>query len=207
MLDAMARRWLEPFLDRAARLIGRRWISPSRLTGIGAALGMLGAVAAGYQLWTPALVLWLLSRLLDGLDGALARRYVRAGAPPSHAGGYLDICADFVVYGASVVGVAIGTRNAFDAPLWPYLLVLAAYYVNGASLLAYSSIAERADRRLSDGRSLSFLPGIAGATETILVHGLWLIYPGSAWIVALTWAGVVAVDAIREVWTGYRLLS
>ncbi len=112
-----------------------------------------------------------------------------------------------MVYGLTVVGVAIGTRTAFDAPLWPYLLVLAAYYVNGASLLAFSSIAERIGRRFDDGRSLSFLPGIAGATETILVHSLWLIYPGSAWIVALVWAAVVALNAMRQVWTGYRLLA
>jgi phosphatidylglycerophosphate synthase len=170
-------------------------------------VGVLGAVCAGYQLWALALALWLLSRLLDGLDGALARRRVASGVPGSNSGGYLDICADFVVYGASVAGVAIGTSHGFDSPMWPYLLVLAAYYVNGASLLAFSSIAERTGHSVDSGRSLTFLPGIAGATETIVVHSLWLIFPGAAWIVAIVWAAIVAINATRQIWTGYRFLA
>ncbi|WP_219418705.1 hypothetical protein [Pseudonocardia nigra] len=70
--------------------------------------------------------------------------------------------------------------------LWPFLLVLLAYYVNGAAFLAFSSIAERSERtrsadqgrisvRIDDGRSLSFLGGLTEGTETVLVHTLWLL--------------------------------
>ena len=118
-------------------------------------------------------MLWLVSRAADGLDGPLARRRRARGVGDAGAGGFFDITADFTVYGATVVGVAIGSGG----PLWPFLLVLLAYYVNGAAFLAFSSIAERSGRTLDDGRSLSFLGRIAEGTETIVVHTLWLLLP------------------------------
>ncbi len=106
-----------------------------------------------------------------------------------------------------MLGVAFGTSRGFNAPIWPFLLVLVAYYVNGSSLLAFSSIAEKAKRPLDDGRSLSFLTSFAGATETILVHTLWLLFPASAWPLAFVWTAIVLADAMRQIVVGYRLLS
>ena len=206
-MDSATRRILESPLDRVARLLDRAWISPNQITAAGLVLGVAGAVAAGLQSWSVAFVLWLLSRLADGLDGPLARKRVAVGIPVSDAGGFLDISADFVVYGTMVLGVAIGTSQEFRAPMWPFLFVLVAYYVNGSSLLAFSSIAEKTGRQVYDGRSLSFLAGFAGATETILVHSTWLLFPAHAWPLALVWAAVVIVDAVHQIVTGYRALS
>ena len=103
-------------------------------------------------------MLWLVSRLADGLDGPVARlqRDSHPDRPDAGAGGFFDITADFVVYGSTVVGVAIGANAAYGAPWWPFLLVLLAYYVNGTAFLAFSSIAERSGRTLDDGRSCRF---------------------------------------------------
>jgi hypothetical protein len=106
-----------------------------------------------------------------------------------------------------VVGVAVGsTAGIGGGPLWPFLLVLLAYYVNGAAFLAFSSIAERSGRTLDDGRSLSFLGGLAEGGETILVHTLWLLLPFWAPQIAVVWAAVVGVSAAHRIVTGYRAL-
>jgi phosphatidylglycerophosphate synthase len=171
-------------------------------------LGLGSAAASALALWPLAAVLWLASRAADGLDGPLARRRVRAGGPrDAGAGGFLDITCDFVVYGATVVGVGIGAAAAFGSALWPFLLVLLAYYVNGTAFLAFSSIAERSGRRLDDGRSLSFLGGLAEGAETIAVHTLWLLLPFWAEGIAVVWAAVVAVSATHRMVVGYRSLS
>jgi hypothetical protein len=112
-----------------------------------------------------------------------------------------------VVYGATVVGVALGATAAFGAPWLPFLLVLFAYYINGAVFLAFSSIAEKTGRQLDDGRSLSFLGGLAEGAETVVVHSLWLIFPGSAWLIAALWAVLVGVSAAHRILAGYRALS
>ena len=208
MLDSRARALLARPVNAITRVVDRPGITPDGLTLTGLGLGLVSALAAGLQLWAVALVLWLVSRVVDGVDGSLARRRRADGrqSSDSQAGGFLDITADFVVYGATVVGVAFGATAAFGAPWWPFLLVLLVYYVNGTAFLAFSSIAERTGRRIDDGRSLSFLGGLAEGTETILVHALWLILPFWAWQIALVWVGIVGVSAIQRMVAGYRAL-
>lgn len=199
MLDARARRVLDRPLARAAAALDTPAVTPDRLTLLGLVLGLGSAVTAGRGLWAPSLVLWLLSRLADGLDGPLARRRSGTG---TGAGGFLDISCDFVVYGATVVGVGIGAGG----PLWPFLLVLLAYYVNGTAFLAFSSIAERVGRTLDDGRSLSFLGGLTEGTETIAVHALWLLVPFWSGPIAVVWAVLVGLSGAHRIVVGYRTL-
>lgn len=210
-MDTAVRRLIDTPLARAAAAIDRPGITPDRLTVAGLVVGLGSAGAAAAQLWWLALVLWLVSRLADGLDGPLARRrraaLAQQGTPASEAGGFLDITADFVVYGATVVGVAFGATAGHGAPWWPFLLVLLAYYVNGTAFLAFSSIAERTGRTIDDGRSLSFLGGLAEGTETIVVHSLWLLLPAYAPEIAVVWAAVVGVSGIQRVVAGYRDLA
>jgi len=203
VLDPLARRWTSRPLALVAGRLDRRAVTPDRITVLGIAAGLAGATCAALWAWPAALALWLLSRAADGLDGALARRRrQRDGTPDTGAGGFLDITGDFLVYGGFVVGVGVGA----DGSLLPFLLVLLAYYVNGAAFLAFSSIAERTGHRLDDGRSLSFVGGLAGGTETVLVHSLWCLLPFWAGQVAWVWGAVVAVSATQRVLSGYRTL-
>ncbi|WP_169079905.1 CDP-alcohol phosphatidyltransferase family protein [Microcella alkalica] len=208
MLDRPVRAMLDRPVGALAAALDRPGITPDGLTVAGLVLGLGSAVAAALQLWALALALWLVSRVVDGLDGALARRRRADGrqSSDSEAGGFLDITADFVVYGATVLGVALGVTAAYDAPWQPFAAVLLVYYVNGAAFLAFSSIAERTGRRIDDGRSLSFLGRIAEGTETIVVHSLWLIAPFWAWQLAVVWAVFVGVSAVQRMVAGYRAL-
>lgn len=200
-------------MSELARLLDRPLVSPNRLTLLGLATGLASAATAAAQLWWWALGLWLFSRAMDGLDGPLARRRRAAahGNPEtshgSEAGGFLDITADFAVYGATVVGVALGATRQYDAEWLPFLLVLLAYYLNGTAFLAFSSVAERTGRQREDGRSLSFLGGLAEGTETIAVHSLWLVIPTHAGVIATVWAAVVGLSAAQRIVAGFRDLS
>lgn len=212
MFDTSVRRVLDRPLSLVAKSIDRPHVSPNRLTLLALGTGLASATASAGRLWWWALGLWLFSRVLDGLDGSLARRRRSAqGASEtsnvSESGGFLDITADFAVYGVTVVGVAIGATAQYDAPWWPFLLVLLAYYLNGTAFLAFSSIAERTGRQRVDGRSLNFLGGIAEGTETIVVHSLWLLAPSLAGQIATVWAVVVGVSAVQRIVSGFRDLS
>ncbi len=208
MFDDYLRRHLERPLARLATLTDRTGVTADRLTAAGLILGLGSAAAAAATWWWLSLALWLVSRLADGLDGPLARlhRTRDPGQSDAGAGGFFDITADFLVYGSTVVGVAVGANAAYGAPWWPFLLVLLAYYINGTAFLAFSSIAERSRRTLDDGRSLSFLGGLAEGAETIVVHSLWLIFSMVAWQIALVWAAVVSVSAVQRMIAGYRSL-
>jgi phosphatidylglycerophosphate synthase len=215
MFDSSLRRVLNAPLHAIAVAVDRPGITPNRLTVAGLVLGLGSAATAAAQLWWWSLALWLASRVFDGLDGSLARlrRQTAADSEAGHseaghseAGGFLDMVADFTVYAFTVFGVGVGVTAGFDAPWWPFVLVLIAYYLNGGAFLAFSSIAERTNRQIDDGRSLSFLGRIAEGTETILVHSLWLIFPFVAWQIALVWAAFVGLSAIQRMIAGYRAL-
>ena len=177
-------------------------ITPTGVTVVGLLLGMASAASAWNRLWVPALLLWLTSRVLDALDGALARLKMSRNISYGPVGGYLDIVFDFIVYGSFVVGVGHGA----DTSYLPFLLVLLAYYVNGTSFLAFSSIAEREQITIDDGRSLSFVFGLAETTETIVVHSLWCLLPSVAGNIAWVWAAFVGVSAITRIINSAHLL-
>ncbi|WP_061962335.1 CDP-alcohol phosphatidyltransferase family protein [Demequina flava] len=208
MMDVAVRQALSRPMEWIAAHLDRPWVTPNGLTLLGMVIGLSSAALAGFQLWIPALATWLVSRALDGLDGTLARRRLRLDphARRSEVGGFLDIVADFIVYGATVVGIALGATAGFDAPWWPFLLVLLAYYINGTAFLAFSSIAERTGHQINDGRSLSFLGRIAEGTETIVVHSLWLVLPWFAWQIALVWSVFVFISAVQRIVSAIRIL-
>lgn len=203
-LDGRARALLGPWLQRLVPLLRRLRATPGRLTAAGLLLALAAAVAAGAGLWLLALGLWLVSRLADGLDGVLAR----ADDAGTDLGGYLDIVADLVAYGAFVAGVGVGEPSARVA----CLVLLVTYYANGGAFLALSSIAERRRQRVADdGRSLQFVGGLAEGTETIVVHSLLalagLLAPTLVAPLAWVFAAAVAVTVAQRVAVARRVLA
>jgi len=197
MLDPVARAALEPAARWAGSRLAAMGVGADALTLSGFVVGIGAAVAAGRGQWTVALVLWLVNRGLDGLDGAVAR-----AAVPTDRGAFLDIAADFTVYGAFVVGVAVAVPDARLA----CAVLLAAYYVNGSVFLAFSSLAERRGLDIGDERSLRFIGGLTEGTETIIVHVLFCLLPAAAAVIAWTFAAAVAATALWRTALGWRLL-
>ena len=201
MLDHRLRVLLGPTLDRLAAGLVRAGVGPGVVTLAGLLTALGAAFAAGVGAWLPALALWLVSRLLDGLDGPVARRSARDG----DLGGFLDLMADFVAYSAFVVGCAIG----MPAARVPALVLLLTYYLNGTSLLAVSSAAER--RGLHDdldgpGRTFVFLQTLAEGTETIVAHALFVLWPAGMATTMWVFAAVVGVSVLQRIAVGVHTL-
>jgi len=197
MFDAQIRRATAPVADSAGRRLAERGIRPGLLTCVGWVLGVGACVSAGLALWPVALGLWLSNRLLDGLDGPVARA---RGA--TDLGGFLDVVADFSIYAGFVVGVAVAVPQARIA----CLVLLFTYYVSGTALLARASLAEHrpAAAARPDGRSLRLVGGLAEGTETILVYVLFCLFPASAAGIAWAFAGIVGITAVQRVAGGVQ---
>ena len=197
MLDARVRAVTAPILNAAGAWLAAAGVPPMALTAAGWACGAGACAAAGLRAWPAAVVLWLVNRLLDGLDGPTAR----AGSA-TDAGGFADIVADFSVYAGIVVAVAVAEPGARLA----CVALLAAYYVSGTAFLALSSLAERRRARLGDERSLRFSGGLAEGTETVAVYLLLFLLPQEAAVIAWAFTVAVAVTAVQRVVFGLRLL-
>ena len=95
MLDRFARQLIDPPLNRLGKSLASAGATADSVTLVGLGLGLLAAVMIAFGAYTLALVPLLASRVADGLDGAVAR-----ATRKTDFGGYLDIAADFLFYGA-----------------------------------------------------------------------------------------------------------
>lgn len=190
MLDTAVRARLAAPLDRAAGALDARGISPGAVTAAGLVVGVAACVAAGLAAWPWALALWLANRVLDGLDGPLARR-----RGPTDLGGMLDFLADFVVYGGFVLAVAVAEPDARVA----CCALLVAYLLNNVALLSFASLIEKRRLAYGDERSLRFTAALTEGTETVLAYIAFCLLPGSAEWVAWTFAALVMVSVVQRV--------
>ena len=197
MLDRRVRRILAPGLTVLGTRLADAGVRPLALTGLGWLVGVAACVAAATGNWWVALVLWLLNRALDGLDGAVARR---RGA--TELGGFLDIVADFSIYAGFVLAVAVARPEARLACVG----LLVAYYVSGTAFLALSSLLERRGGRGDDGRSLRFVGGVAEGTETVLAYVLFCVFPAQASVIAVVFGVAVAITAVQRIVLGVHVL-
>ncbi len=191
MLDSAIRSRIKNPLDKLGAQLSARGVSPTVITLLGLALGLLCCAAIATEQWTAALVMWLGNRAADGMDGPVARN---GSYGPSDFGGFLDILADFAIYGGVLVAVGYAIPDARMAAL----AVLCMYYLNGTAFLAWSSLAEKRDRS-SGERSLQFPAGLAEGTETIVVYIVLLLFPGRAPLILWVWAAIVGVTVIQRV--------
>jgi phosphatidylglycerophosphate synthase len=197
MLDALARRRLLPALDPAAAALDALGVRASHVTAVGLVVGVAACIAAGLALWPVALGLWLGNRVLDGLDGALARR---RGA--TDLGGFLDFVADFVVYGGFVLGVAVAVPDARVA----CCALLAAYLLNNVAQLTFASLVEKHGLGYGDERSIRLTPGLTEGTETIIAYTAFCLLPSHAEIVAWTFAAMVLFTTGQRIVLAHRAL-
>ena len=172
MLDARLRPLIYPPLNAIGGALAKAGITANAITFTGLALGLGGAaaIALGHIGWGLALI--LANRLLDGLDGAVAR--VRG---PSDLGGYFDIVADFAFY----VSIPLGFGILAPANTLPALVLVASFVLTGVSFLAFAVIAgKRGDTTEAHGRkSFFYSTGLAEGTETIAVFIAMCLLP--AW--------------------------
>lgn len=181
MFDGVMRKVIDPFVnDWGQKLATKGWTADSiTLTGLGLGIVASVLIAAGLPGWLALLPL-LAGRVADGLDGAVAR----AGTK-SDFGGYLDIMADFLIYGA--VPLAFALRDP-DGNALAAAFVLFSFYVNGASFLGYSVLAEKRGLQTSSRgvKSLYFTSGLLEGTETILFLSAICLWPAAfapmAWV-------------------------
>ncbi|MEP7305717.1 MAG: CDP-alcohol phosphatidyltransferase family protein [Acidobacteriota bacterium] len=200
MLDRYFRpakdRWLSP----VAYALGPR-LSPNVLTWAAFVAGMASAGAALQgQLWL-GLALWVLNRVLDGLDGTKARVHGQASA----FGAYLDIVLDFVVY--ATVPAALVVFFATPGLMLSGILLLAAFYVNAASWMYLAAILEqRREGAAARGESTAMPPGLIGGTETVVFYIAFFLWPSALTTLFQAMSALVLLTVILRLWWAKRHL-
>lgn len=191
MFDARLRPLIDPALNRMGEALARRGVSANQVTAAGAACGVLAGLAIGLGHPLVGLALILASRLLDGLDGAVARH---RGA--TDLGGYLDIVCDYVFY----LAIPLGFGFAAPANL-PFALVLtASFTLTAVSFLAYATLAAKRglETQAHGLKSFFYSTGLAEGGETLLAFVLMCLWPAGFPIIASVFAALCILTVIQR---------
>ena len=210
MFDRHLRPVIDKTLNRTAGWLAGRGVRANTLTAAGLALGLIAAICIAFGLFWLAFLFAITSRLLDGLDGAVAR-----ATTPTAFGGYFDILADFIFYAAIPLGFVLfnpaqnGVAGAF---------LLASFFINAASFLGYAILAEKhrheKDRHekdwhethLNGEKSHFHATGLIEGTETIGFFAICLIWPSSFAYLATAFAALTlwtAASRTRLAWKAF----
>ena len=199
MLDGYMRRIIDPPLDRAGRRLAAAGVPANAITLAGFAVGLLAVPALAAEWYATALILILLNRLADGLDGAVARR-----ARLTDFGGYLDILCDFIFYAAVAFGFALGRpENAVAAAF-----LMLSFVGTGTSFLAYAIMAAKRQvtTDLRGAKSLYYIGGLTEGTETIAVFVAFCLFPNAFVPLAYVFGALCWLTTASRIATAWRTL-
>jgi phosphatidylglycerophosphate synthase len=200
MLDRVAAAAIRPGVQLLARGLARTGVSPNAVTYAAFVVGLVAALAIAWQFYLAGALLILLSRLLDALDGAVARLANKA----TDQGGFLDIALDFLFYASIPLAFAWANpaHNALAAAT-----LLAAFIGTGSSFLAFAVMA--AKRGMSSmaypDKSFYFLGGLTEATETLAFFVAMCLWPTRFSVLAYIFAALCAVTIFTRISWGLRV--
>ena len=201
MLDRTILDKTRSLLSNLAKQLLKRNVTANQVTVAGFIVGMTAVPLIILDYTYLALACIILNRLLDGLDGTLARM-----STPTDRGGFLDIVLDFIFYSAIPLAFAIANpeSNALAAAVLIY-----AFIGTGCSFLAFATIAEK--RKLVStefpDKSFYYLGGLTEATETIIIFGVMCLFPTYFSLLAYGFAALCAITTVLRIRFGMEVFK
>ena len=201
MIDRFALKLLAPASDAVAKLLAARGLGANGVTLAGFAFGIAAAVLIGFGFTWVAILPLLINRMLDGLDGALARL-----SKATDRGAFLDTVLDFLFYAAVPLAFALG--NPDDNALAAGVL-LASFLGTGTSFLAFAVIAEKRGLKSTayPSKSFYYLGGLTEGGETILCFLAMCIWPEHFAPIATVYAAMCGVTILTRLIAGWRIFG
>lgn len=191
MFDAKLRPLIDPPLNAAGRKIAALGIGANSVTMAGLIVGLGAGAMIAHNYFLIGLALIVFSRLLDGLDGAVAR-----ATHISDFGGYLDIVADFAFY----VAVPVGFAFAASGNMGFALVLVASFTLTGISFLSFALLAAKRGLETSNHGQKSFFysTGLAEGTETIATFIAMCLFPAHFPLIAAIYAALCLLTVFQR---------
>jgi len=201
MQDAFLRRQKDRLMSPMA---GQAFaaIHPNTISVIALFIGLGSVVAILAQMYWVGLILWALNRIMDGLDGVVARVHQKQ----SDFGGYLDLFLDFIIY--LTVPIAFMVTLPTMTNLWAGLFLISSYVLNSISWTTLAALLEKRQRHTVNRLTSMEMPtGLIEGAETIVFYTIFYLLPSYLAIFFTAMAILVVFTASQRVWWAYRHLN
>jgi phosphatidylglycerophosphate synthase len=197
MLDPYIRPIIALPLNRVGKRIATFGFSANTITLFGFFMGVIAIILICFSFYYSAAIFFCFNRLLDGLDGSVARH-----SQLTDFGGFLDIVCDFIIY--SGVVLAFGIANPDN--LFYVALLIFSFIGPISSFLAYATLA--AKNKIHSTRhglkSFYYLGGICEGTETAAALILMCLLPQYFQQIALIYSSMCWLTTVGRVYTAWN---
>ncbi|SMD01079.1 CDP-alcohol phosphatidyltransferase family protein [Rhizobium sp. RU36D] len=200
MIDARILPLQRAALQPVALFLARRAVRADTISIAGFLLGLVAFAALCFGSELLALFFIASNRIMDGLDGAVARIQ-----GPSDRGAFLDIALDMVFYALIPLGFAVQDPAVYALPA---AVLIVSFVGTGSSFLAYSTVAAKLGHKAPSfpTKGIYYVGGLAEGFETIAVFTLMCILPESFSIIAYSFAALCALTTVirwRQAWVAF----
>ncbi|WP_407330734.1 CDP-alcohol phosphatidyltransferase family protein [Enterovibrio sp. 27052020O] len=201
MLDSIGIKAVRWPLSRAAEWADKWDISANQTTVAGFAIGAMALPALALENYALALMFILINRVMDGLDGAIARIQ-----GVTDAGGFLDISLDFLFYSLVPFGFVLANPDQ-NAIAGAFLIF--SFIGTGSSFLAFAIMANKQgiDDPVYKNKSLYYMTGLTEGTETILCFMLMCVFPAHFVEIACVFGAMCWFTTGSRIFNGYQTLA
>ncbi len=201
MLDRFSIKAIRWPVNQSAKLLNKAGITANQTTLFGFIIGCFSFPALIWEQYYLALVLILLNRICDGLDGALARMQ-----GITDAGGFLDISLDFLFYSLIPFGFIIANPDQ-NAIAGAFLIF--AFIGTGSSFLAFAVMASKRgiENPVYKSKSLYYMSGLTEGTETILCFIAFCLLPQHFALIAYIFGAACWFTTFTRIYTGFHTLN
>jgi phosphatidylglycerophosphate synthase len=201
MFDRQLLALSKPLVDRIAATLARRGNTADEISITGFGFGVIAIIMIGSGHVLGAIVPLLINRLLDGVDGALARM-----SEPTDRGAFLDITLDFLFYAGIPLAFAFSDppQNALAAAA-----LLAAFIGTGVTFLAFAIMAEKRGEKSTayPSKAFYYLGGLAEGFETVVCFIAMCLWPQHFALIAYTYASMCCVTTFTRMLAGWKTFS
>lgn len=188
-------------LSRLAAIAVKNGVSADLVSVIGFFIGILSALLVALGYFYLALIFFIINRILDGLDGAIARTKT-----PSYRGGFIDIVFDFIIYSSVPFAFAVyDESNALAA-----CFLIFSFIGTGTSFLAYGIIQAQLPEKNKgplNQKSFFYLDGLIEGGETIIFVSIIMLFPSLFSTISFVFGCLCWISTIFRIYVGWRDFS
>ncbi len=201
MIDARILPLQQKILLPIAKLLVRLGVHADQITIAGFLVGLIALPLIATENYEWALVFILGNRLLDGLDGPVARL-----TQATDRGAFLDIALDFAFYAVIPLAFAFAdsSANALAAAV-----LLTTFIGTGSSFLAFSLMAQKRklQSQIFPNKGLYYLGGVTEGAETIAIFVAFCLWPDLFDILAYSFAFACLLTTLSRWLQGWYMLA
>ena len=188
MIDHRLLPFVEFVLRPVATYLVEKKVTANTITITGFLIGIFSLPLIIFGFFKLAILTIIFNRLLDGIDGIVARR-----RGISDNGAFLDISLDFIFYAS--IPLAFGLYDPTKNSLYACILLFS-FFGTGSTFLAFSIMAERRKipSSLFSSKGFNYLGGLMEGTETIIFILLMCVFPNYFSVLAMIFSFLCVIS-------------